>query len=332
MTTATTLLVALGSERRRTAALARGIELARRTGASLHLCVFDYQGLIDTAREAVSPDVAQLAQKEFMRERLAWVAAETASLAAQGLRVECDVVWSPIAHEAVLGKALDIGADLIIRDVALDRHSPPRLHPSPLDWKLLRLAPCSLMLVRPDSAPLPRHLLTAVDVTSIRPQASRLNERLMQNATKLARECEADLDLVSAYSYVPLESDAFSFAPELYDLVDKSHKTAFEQFVASQSVAADRCHRLFGEPADSIAKCALDHHADLVVIGSAYHSGWDRLLFGSTAESLLRQLCCDVLILKPEGFREELARHVDLDALRRRYRRIESDTAVVERE
>lgn len=332
MATARTLLVALGTERRRTAAFTRGIELARRTGASLHVCLFDYQGLIDTARAAVSPEVAQLAQKEFMRERLAWVSAEAAALANQGLRVECDVVWSPILHEAILGKALDVGADLLLRDVAVDRHTPPRLHPSPVDWKLLRLSPCSLMLVRPDAGPVPHHLLAAVDVTSVRPQAAALNERLMKNAVAMAQECEADLDLVSAYSYVPLESDAFSFAPELYDLVDKSHKTSFEQFAAGQPVAAERRHRIFGEPADSIAKCALDHHADLVVIGSAYHGGWDRLLFGSTAESLLRLLACDALILKPDGFREELGRHIDLDALRRRYRRIESESAVVERE
>jgi universal stress protein E len=332
MATAQTILVALGPDRRRTAAFNRGVELARRTGAALHLCLFDYQGLIDTARAAVSPEVAQLAQKEFMRERMSWAATETASLADHGLRVECDVVWSPILHEAILGKALDIGADLIIRDIALDRHTPPRLHPSPADWKLLRLAPCSLMLVRADSAPLPRHLLAAVDVTSVRPKAANLNQRLMQNATALAQEWEADLDLVSTYSYVPLEGDAFSFAPELYDLVDKSHKSAFEQFAAEQPIAADRRHRLFGEPADSIARCAHDHHIDLVIIGSAYHSGWDRLLFGSTAESLLRQIGCDVLILKPDGFREELGRHIDLDALRSRYRRIESESATVERE
>ncbi len=332
MATAKTILVALGAERRRTAAFSRGVELARRTGASLHLCIFDYQGLIDTARAAVSPEVAQLAQKEFVRERLAWVSTEASSLADQGLRIECDVVWSPIAHEAILGKALDIGADLIVRDVPMDRHTPPRLHPSPVDWKLLRLLPCALMLVRPESAPVPHHLLAAVDVTSIRPQAANLNERLMKNAVLLAQECEADLDLVSAYSYVPLESDAFSFAPELYDLVDKSHKTSFEQFAATQPVPAERRHRIFGEPADSIAKCAVDHGVDLVVIGSAYHSGWDRLLFGSTAESLLRQLSCDALILKPDGFREELGRHIDLDALRRRYRRIESESVVIERE
>jgi universal stress protein E len=332
MPIAKTILVALGPERKRSAGFNRGVELARRTGAALHLCLFDYQGLIDTARAAVSADVAQMAQKEFIRERMSWLSTEAATLADQGLRVECDVVWSPVTHEAVLGKALDINADLIIRDVPLDRHSPPRLHPSPADWKLLRLAPCSLMLVRPDSPPASRHLLAAVDVTTVRPQAAALNDRLMQNALAYAQVCEADLDLISGYSYVPLESDAFSFAPELYDVVDKTHKAAFDQFVARYPLSADRRHRKFGEPADVINQCAVAQNADLVVIGAAYHSAWDRLLFGSTAESLLRQLGCDALILKPDNFREELGRHLDLNALRRRYRRSESESSTVERE
>ena len=327
-----TILVALGPERKLSAAVHRGIELARRNSATLHLCVFDYQGLIDTARAAVGAEVATLAEREFIRERLSWVSIQAAALADQGLRIECDVVWAPVLHEAVLGKALEIGADLVLRDTAVDRHAPPRLHPSPADWKLLRLLPCALMLVHPDSAPASHHLLAAIDVTSARPRAAELNERLLGNTLALAQICEADVDVVSAYSYVPLESDALGYAPEIYELVEKAHKSAFESFMKGRPLAADRQHRIFGEPSEAIAQCAAMQRADLVVIGAAYHSGWDRLLFGSTSESLLRQISCDVLILKPDGFVEELGRHLDLAALRTRYRRLAAETPGVERE
>jgi universal stress protein E len=311
-----------------TAGFHRGVEFARRSGASLHLCLFDYQGLIETARAAVSAEVAQLAQREFIKERMAWVAAQAAALADRGLRAECDVVWAPVLHEAVLGKAMEIGADLIIKDVPCDKHHPPRLHASPADWKLLRLCPGALMLVRPDAPPLPRRLLAAVDVASVRPQSMPLNQRLLQAALGLAGFCEAELDVISAYSYVPLDTEALGFAPEIYDIVDKAHREAFERFIAGYPVPPDRLHRRFGEPADAIAQCAAEQQTDLAIIGSAYHSGWDRLLFGSTAESLLRQIGSDVLILKPDGFAKELARHVDLDALRRRYAKVVEETAV----
>jgi universal stress protein E len=322
-----TILVVLGPERRLTAGFHRGVEFARRSGATLHLCLFDYQGLIDTARAVAGDEVAQLAQREFIHERMDWLGKQAAALADRGMRVECDVVWAPVVHEAVLGKALEIGADLVIKDVACDKHTPPRLHATPLDWKLLRQCPVALMLVRPEAPPLPRRLLAAVDVASTRSQSAALNERLLQTSLGLANFCEAELDAISVYSYVPLDTEALGFAPEIYDIVDTAHRTAFERFISAYPVPSDHQHRQFGEPADAIAQCAAERQIDLTIIGSAYHSGWDRFLFGSTAESLLRQIGSDVLILKPDGFVEQLARHLDLNALRKRYAKTAAQTA-----
>ncbi len=52
-------------------------------------------------------------------------------------------------------------------------------------------------------------------------------------------------------------------------------------------------------PADEvIAAAALEHNADLIVLGSHGHTGITRLLLGSVASSTIRQSACDVLIVR----------------------------------
>ncbi|HNA21902.1 MAG TPA: universal stress protein, partial [Agitococcus sp.] len=49
---------------------------------------------------------------------------------------------------------------------------------------------------------------------------------------------------------------------------------------------------------------ALSHNLaiDLVVMGSVARTGIAGLIIGNTAETILEQLQCSVLVLKPQGF------------------------------
>ncbi len=331
MTAYKTILVIVSPERRLTPAFYRGVELARRCGAGLHLCLFAYHELIDAARTMVGTEVAQLAESEYIKQRMTWLAEQAAAIAGPELRVECDVVWAPVAYEAILGKMLEIGADLVVKDVPYDKHTPPRLHLSPLDWRLSRLAPATLMFVRPDAAPVPRNMVAAVQVATASQRGPQLNDRILSAAFELSRIAETALDVVSVFSYMPIESDAVAYTPAIYDLVNHAHREAFEKLMSSYPFPPEKQHRYFGEPAEAIRQATKELAADLVVIGSSYHSGWNRLLFGSTADSLLRDVSTDVLIVKPDGFLDELARHMDLVELRKRYARVQAETPSVER-
>lgn len=54
-----------------------------------------------------------------------------------------------------------------------------------------------------------------------------------------------------------------------------------------------------GLPAEVIRRVAEREGADLVVIGTRGHTGLKRLLLGSVADALLRELACDVLAVPP---------------------------------
>lgn len=64
-----------------------------------------------------------------------------------------------------------------------------------------------------------------------------------------------------------------------------------------------------GRPATVIPEVARRRRADLVVIGTHGRSGLRHVLLGRVAEHVLRSVTCDVLALRPEGFRFESAWH-----------------------
>jgi nucleotide-binding universal stress UspA family protein len=54
-----------------------------------------------------------------------------------------------------------------------------------------------------------------------------------------------------------------------------------------------------GEAASEIVRVAGERGADLIVISSHGRTGLGRILFGSTAESVVRHATCPVLVVKP---------------------------------
>jgi nucleotide-binding universal stress UspA family protein len=56
-----------------------------------------------------------------------------------------------------------------------------------------------------------------------------------------------------------------------------------------------------GKPADEILAAAREWEADAIVIGTHGRSGMSRLVLGSTAESVVRQALCPVLVVKPHA-------------------------------
>lgn len=320
------ILVILGPESRTTPALNRGVELARRSGARLRLMQFVHHPMIDAARERIDEELAALAQREFLRKPREWLYAEGATLSERGLTVDCEVVWAPVPHEAMLGAVLDIQPDLVLKDADFDHGKPTHADRHNSDQRLIRLCPAPLMLVRPDSHLLPCSLLAAVDVLAVDRNAAAMNRAIIAAAQQLSKLCEATIDVASAYMAMPVGSEDLGagFAAAL-EAVETAHATAFGSFCDEAHIGVNHRHRLLGAPAEAVNRCAEETQVDLVVVSAAYRSAWDRLLMGATAESLVRHLGCDILLIKPEGFMSELGRHVDIGKLRQRYQRLQEE-------
>ena len=60
-----------------------------------------------------------------------------------------------------------------------------------------------------------------------------------------------------------------------------------------------------GDPAAEIVRVAGEHEVDLIVVSSHGRTGLGRIIFGSTAEAVVRHALCPVLVVKPPLQEEE---------------------------
>jgi nucleotide-binding universal stress UspA family protein len=61
-------------------------------------------------------------------------------------------------------------------------------------------------------------------------------------------------------------------------------------------------HFLEGDAYEIIPRLAEEKKIDLVIMGTIARTGLPGFFMGNTAESILNQLKCSVLAIKPEGF------------------------------
>jgi len=315
MNQAPVILAIVPSKIEHSAAIRRAAEMARLSGGRLHLCVFVFDGLIGT--EIPRSHVAELACRAFVAGFDAELRKLAAELAHPQFSIECEALWAPVPHETIMAKALAIGADCVVKDVRQESVLRRMLF-TPLDWKLIRLLPCDLMLVGPDSPPRPERVLAAVDVLAEDPQiADSLNDRIVASARTLAEYSNAGLDLASVMPWFPLSTRS-THSSKHYDEMVMQHLKAMRSFAERLKLPAKRCHRPLGVPAEAIVKIAEELTIDITVVGNFYRNGWERLLLGSTAETLLQQLRSDLLVVKPRDFALTAQKHIDLEAIRRR--------------
>lgn len=122
-------------------------------------------------------------------------------------------------------------------------------------------------------------------------------------ALSLARKFTARLVLIHVINepvdlrgfYVPhisfenLEKEIADGARKMMDSFCSNHLKDFDNF--EQSVIS-------GVPADEIVKKADESGADLIVMGTHGRKGMDHLLFGSTAERVVRYAQCPVMTVR----------------------------------
>lgn len=58
-------------------------------------------------------------------------------------------------------------------------------------------------------------------------------------------------------------------------------------------------HFIVGDPTNEILRVQAELKADMLVIGTHDHSGFERLLLGSIADNLMRKAGCSVLVVRP---------------------------------
>jgi universal stress protein E len=291
-------------------AVAKAAQLARAFGASVELFHAHGDALYFDPMDTSGP-LAEVEEtiRTATLEQLERVAAR---IRRHGLAVSVAAEWDFPAYEAIVRRCQKTRADLIVSE----RHAGHHLFPALLklaDWELLRWSPVPVLLVQGTRLYRRPVILAAVDPEHLFAKPARLDTRILEAADLFASALHGALHAVHAYAAVTPASMSRGFSGEQALRAELRHtrhaaRDSLAGAVRDMRIPPSRQHVVARHPTDAIQGTARRTHSSIVVMGAVSRSGLKRFLIGNTAESLLDQLTCDVLIVKPERFATRVPR------------------------
>jgi len=293
-------------------AIERAAWLARHAPARIELFISDYAPqLVDTRSHGAASTRARAAVIDRHRTRLEQIAAP---LRAGGLTVEIDARWDYPLHDSIVRKTEDIGASLVVKDTHY--HSVlKRSIFSNTDWSLIRNCPATLWLVKPRPPGQKPCFIAAVDPLHERDKPADLDHRIVTTGNDLARLLGGELHVFHAFDVtaaIAVSTDSMTMPialpiNEFADAMRAEHTEAVERLCKRHGVTPERTHIHQGGTRQLLLTLTEHLRADAVVMGAISRSGLKGLFLGNTAEDVLDRLHCDLIIVKPEGFKAVLA-------------------------
>ena len=219
----------------------------------------------------------------------------------------------------------------VIREVLRSGHDLVVKPPEDPDWldrifggddmHLLRKCPCPVWMVKTGKPHPYRRILAAVDVDEARPEVEArraMNLQILAMAGSLALAEFAELHVVHAWEAIGESTmrSALVRVPEaqITSYVEQTHvqhRRALDALLQAWrsergADAADylkpQTHLVRGWPSKEIPAIARDLDVDLIVMGTVARAGVPGFFMGNTAETILGQIGCSVLAIKPPGF------------------------------
>jgi universal stress protein E len=283
--------------------LRRAAVLARATGAQVELFHAVTTPFVESRRvgrrlmalQLTAADSLILAQKNL--EQIA------RSKLLQGCRVRVVAIADKPAHEAIVRRALAMHADLIINGTHT-RGLADRLVLRHTDWELVRHSPVPLLLVKSTRRRGKTVVLAAIDPLHANAKLVRLDGEILDVASGMSAVLKGTLHVVHAYLPLSVMLSAGIGEPLVWNTTEldgnytQRVRREFTRALRSSQIPPRRRHLRVGVAATELAACAARIRATLVVMGAISRSRLERLFVGSTAEHVLNDLACDVLIVK----------------------------------
>ena len=297
------------------AALSRGIALANNNQASITVCA-----VVDTVPGEVQMGVIAVTPQEVLdiavAGKRAWLDDAVTSAAADGVSIDTKVlVGKPFLE--IIREVLRDDHDLVIKCSDPDR-SLREVFFSSTDKHLMRKCPCPVWIIKPTERPKYLRVLAAVDQDPNEPIKDELNRQILELSSSMALAEYGEAHVVHAWELFGediIRSRSWDFTETEFDAMLEEESAArrqwLEKLVKENARSADHgaaevpeihLHVVKGHPERVVSELARALSVDLVVMGTVARTGIDGFFMGNTAESILAQIDCSVLTVKPPGF------------------------------
>jgi universal stress protein E len=298
---------------RRLAAIGKAVQLAKATGARLDLFHAISTPLLADAY-VYSPQRLVQAERAIRAQRLSDLERLAARVRRRGIEVAVSADWDYPAHEAIVRRASRIRADLIVAERHAGRHTAAwLLHIT--DWELIRLSPIPVLLVKSTQTYQRPTVLASVDPSPAHAKETQLDREILRVGRLVSGALRGKLHAMHAFMPIPplmmiapaKPTDA-NVAVMLASDARAKAKAAFGRLLASGGIPARRRHLVARPAIEAIPQTARRLRCSIVVMGAVSRSGLGRVFIGNTAERVLDELQCDVLVVKPSRFVNRVGR------------------------
>ena len=220
--------------------------------------------------------------------------------------VEQHIVEAPSARKEILLQAERLSADLIVMG-SHGRSGFDRFLLGSVAEKVLRISPVPVMIV-PSHAPVVqqdarepfRRILYATDFSGGSELALRYAGMLASHAGALLTALHVVEPLPVGFD--PIVGASFDLATYHTEL-ERHARTRLRTFVphSVRRVCETIDVVAMGRPYVEILRTATEREIDLIVLGVHGRNALDRLVFGSTAEHIVRRAACPVLTVRDDA-------------------------------
>jgi len=273
-------------------AIERGMHLARHCGMRVELFVCGYSPQL-VGSQLLNPQRLDAAKHGFLEELRNKLTAFAQPYVAAGIDVDVNVAWDHPLYEGIIRRVLHSDPRLVIKDTHYHSRLKRALFTN-TDWHLIRSCPAPLWLVKPDVAFTKPVFLAAVDPLHEGDKPAALDTRLLSEAFEFADELDGVVHAFHAFNpFVDPDDPA---------RIEETHDVAMKALVDVVQIPEERTHVRAGNTVEVLPQLATETGAAVVVMGAVSRARLEHAIVGSTAENVLDQLPCDVLVIKPKGF------------------------------
>lgn len=280
------------------AAVRRVADLAFRNDAALTLFgALDEPSLVQRALHTADwLDAAQEAEEKAMASKLARCAPKDVNI-----KVELVTAYGNRSLR-IIEQVLTSNHDLVVVTTDEDDEDHATIK------RLLRKCPCPVWVIRRTRARTQR-VLAAVDPA---PNARQLNLTVLQLAASMVELYGGELHVVHAwelYGEATMRSSGFvrTSAAEIEILLaeeEAKHRAAVAELLATNDLEDYpwQVHLHKGPASEVVCDVVAKNRINLLVMGTVARTGVRGLIIGNTAESVVDNVRCSVIAVKPPGF------------------------------
>ena len=301
-----TILVVIDPTKSKQHALEQASLIAQKFDKNLALFICTHDDSLKNYKNIMGEESFKVS-KRLTLDKLSGILEEMAKpLRSKKVKVTCDVSWDWPLDEGIIRKALQIKPFLIVKDTHY--HSKfARAIIKNTDWSLIKNCPFPILFDKRGGVA--NQPLIISSVNPINEHDGKLDEEILELGQLMAKNLNGHHKVF--HSVKPLSAAFVGIGEGSYgDTLDEQnekllemHQNRLDSLVQKYEINHEDVILEVGETKELLSNVVENLGADIVLMGSQTKVGLKKIFVGSTAEAVIDELDCNILVLKPKSFK-----------------------------